>query len=254
MRASAANHRRIVELRKKKPSSSSLVKSVAPSAAGLDPPVEQTAFIPDNEIVTVRFTFSRGRSRGTDNNTEQTDPSPLKMDGSDRDMMSLSGAFSPGVELESVLNDAAVGDTDRSQSPLVPGAEIPGDKSESNQSEPNTKDVTTRTGDSHDNEKIVQNMSEVAAESDVESAVKVGINGSEVTTILTQSDEGDESYGDNFDIEALPSAQAENQHDRLETSGYASEFEDGNVTPNVNPIIGDDDPEDEEEYSHDDFE
>ncbi|KAL3668120.1 hypothetical protein V7S43_006983 [Phytophthora oleae] len=266
-RASAANHRRIVELRKKKPSSPGLADCVEPSSTDLDPvyttkaPAEQTAFIPDNEIVTVRFTFSRGRSRGTDNNTsalEQTDqPSPLEVDGSDGDMMSLSGAFSPGVELESALNDAVEScDHPRSPSKTADDPDLHDNNNSHDEAahlaeiDVNTpQELATRAGDSLDEKKAIQNIpEEMVAASRGES------------NIHTQSDdEEDESYGDIFDDEALPSARAsQQQHDRLEASGYASEFED-DVAPNVIPTAGQDGPvspdeANEEEYFHDDFE
>ncbi|GMF09211.1 unnamed protein product [Phytophthora lilii] len=118
--ASAANHRRIMELRKTKPSSDT-VKTPSTTIAASNSVdqvtnCEQTAFIPDNDIVTVRFTFSRGRSRGADLSPDNIEQTPqldsLEVDGGERDKMSLSGAFSPGVELESALNAVAVNDSD----------------------------------------------------------------------------------------------------------------------------------------------
>jgi hypothetical protein len=87
------------------------------------PSGDQAAFIPDNEIVTVRFTFSRGRSRDADTKTSEMEQSAhLESLEVDRDMMSLSGAFSPGIELESALNEAAVDESvqpERAQSFIV---------------------------------------------------------------------------------------------------------------------------------------
>ncbi|GMF38089.1 unnamed protein product [Phytophthora fragariaefolia] len=114
--ASAANHRRIMELRRQKPPVPCSGEAFDFSSAGQSSPViinstatgEQTAYIPDNEIVSVRFTFSRGRRRGGTGDAKQTEPpSSLDTDESDQDMMSLSGAFSPGVELETALNAEA---------------------------------------------------------------------------------------------------------------------------------------------------
>ncbi|KAL4111017.1 hypothetical protein PRIC1_002700 [Phytophthora ramorum] len=114
--ASAANHRRILELRKQKPSlerSDAKANVIFTESATIDPTDNivadnQAAFIPDNEIVNVRFTFSRGRCRGSDVMDQSAQPQSLDMNESDRGMMSLSGAFSPGIELESALNAVAV--------------------------------------------------------------------------------------------------------------------------------------------------
>ncbi|KAG7387302.1 hypothetical protein PHYPSEUDO_014481 [Phytophthora pseudosyringae] len=293
LHSSAANHRRIMKLRKQKPNSveaeetpsteSVPVDAVAPVASA-----KQAAFIPYNEIVTVRFTFSRGRSRGADTNMtdiDQTDqPGSLEVDGGDRDMMSLSGAFSPGAELETALNAVAVDDADPNDHPRkteTPEAgagavdEVPVEACDSYRwdtdfHDNNAQDAVAEISDVDEqtSEKV---LGEVAAAAHATDTQEEGNRSPPAETEHDQSDEEqEEGYdGDNFDADPLPSARAtKEQHDKLEASGYASEFEDepgGDAHDNAPGSPPNDKQEatqtdnqeennDEEEYSHDDFE
>ncbi|KAF1783180.1 Myb-like domain [Phytophthora cactorum] len=328
---SAANHRRLMKLRKQKPSL--LISANAVESSFTEVPVaavasaDQAAFIPDNEIVTVRFTFSRGRSRSTDTTTnvfERSDqPEPLVVKEGDRDMMSLSGAFSPGVELESELNAVAVNDTDPPDKPqrdltldadagtvdniaveesdyYQSDADVNNNNSQNDAAASSGKAVetdsshtsTSECGDSPLNKK--QPIQQVPADTEavlVDSARDDSENvESEIEAMghieppieskpspspdveHTQSDNEEEEGGydgDNFADDPLPSTRATGwQHDKLEASGYASEFEDevhGNV-PDAAPTenkcntvdaVSTDNQEqdsDDEEYSRDDFE
>ncbi|ETP47208.1 hypothetical protein F442_06701 [Phytophthora nicotianae P10297] len=300
---SAANHRRIMILRQQKHSPRIYANPAKPLPSDIDAvsSAGQTAFIPDNEIVAVRFTFSRGRSRNTDpvtNGIEQSDqPEPLIIEG-DRDTMSLSGAFSPGVELETELNAFAVNDsTDQPQGDLAfegdadtgAGSNIAVEESECYQSDADFYNNNSQ------NDVAVLSAEDVAADADSsgetldhvtrdEEAVSEKVESEiqaldhvtspspspqvERTQSSSDEEEGD-CDGDNFNEDALPPASAtEWQHDKLEASGYASEFEDeaqGNIADaspannldslvNAMSLDNQEEDDDDEEYSRDDFE
>ncbi|POM60583.1 hypothetical protein PHPALM_30550 [Phytophthora palmivora] len=238
---SAANHRRIMELRKQNSSSHSTNDAAESFSTdinadnGLDPATgdESAAFIPDNDIVTVRFTFSRGRSRGqsTSSNCIEGEPTPLDVDASDRDMRSLSGAFSPGVELEYALNaftvsDPAITQSQRDQTPKV----------------------------------IVSTVDE-APEDNANQNYQVD-RGTEARNVPPQTEhmqsgEEEEYDDDNFDDEPLGSSQTSlEQHDKHETNGDFKEVSttQDNFTTTTFANNQKEEDEDEEEYSHDGFE
>ncbi|KAF4137957.1 hypothetical protein GN958_ATG12910 [Phytophthora infestans] len=288
---SAANHRRIMKLRQHKntplsPTNAANAITTEEVSAGTVDSATSAAFIPNNEIVTVRFTFSRGRSRSTDtasNGCEPCDqPEPLVVREGDRDMMSLSGAYSPGAELESELNAAAVNDSiDQPQSDSVYKADAEAvDNTAAEECECYQSDA-----DFYDNklQSDVAVLSANVVEADTQAETKDADFGSHNIEKETQaldhfktpwshSDNEEEkgSYDDdNFDEHALLSAHAtEQQHDKLEASGYASEFEDeghedaidaAHTEDNddtIGPMSFDkqEEDDDEEEYSRDDFE
>ncbi|RLN14879.1 hypothetical protein BBJ28_00011255 [Nothophytophthora sp. Chile5] len=253
--ATAANHRRIMELRKQKPLPSSSDGSEQPSSGSTaevkDP--KQTNFIQDNDVVNVRFTFSRGRSRGSageskeDGGLEQVEA--LRVDGEgERDGMSLSGAFSPGEELESALNTAAMGDaalggrlegcpdgghTSKASDKQTPKAstsdEVSAGVQEMQEDDVNAFDdrsrpIQTRTG---------EEATPTAADGDGKQQRK---EGEPVSSVASVQDEEEAYDGDNFDEELLPSASMDagagdmtpemhTTQEKEEASGYGSEFE-----------------------------
>ncbi|KAF1787448.1 Homeodomain-like [Phytophthora cactorum] len=270
---SAANHRRLMKLRKQKPSL--LISANAVESSFTEVPVaavasaDQAAFIPDNEIVTVRFTFSRGRSRR---------------------------AFSPGVELESELNAVAVNDTDPPDKPqrdLTLDADagtvdnIAVEESDYYQSDADVNNNNSQNDAAASSGKAVETDSSHTSTSECgdsplnkkqpiqqyQQILKLSYKPSPSPDVEhTQSDNEEEEGGydgDNFADDPLPSTRATGwQHDKLEASGYASEFEDevhGNV-PDAAPTenkcntvdaVSTDNQEqdsDDEEYSRDDFE
>ncbi|KAG7396170.1 hypothetical protein PHYBOEH_002667 [Phytophthora boehmeriae] len=235
-------------------------------------------FIPGNEIVNVRFTFSRGNNRshnGSTNISQQSEEvEALEIGTSERDVMSLSGAFSPGAELESALNSAAVDDAEGPDDITVP--EVGGST--------DTNNVTTTT--QNDDELSVPVDSEQSPHDDghpsdypenkipmVEQVEPTysSVDTKDIISIPAEqsnreknSEDEDEAYdGDDFD--PCPSARynddttPENE-DKIEASGYGSEFEDDTFNVDLkafSPRVGGNNQENDEEgevsYSHDGF-
>ncbi|RLN90370.1 hypothetical protein BBJ28_00009944 [Nothophytophthora sp. Chile5] len=248
--ATAANHRRIMELRKQKPLPSSSDGSEQPSpestAEGKD--LKQTNFIQDNDVINVRFTFSRGRSRGNAGESREDgglgQVEALKVDGEgERDGMSLSGAFSPGEELESALDMAAMDDAvlnGRLEGCPRPDGEYASGASDQQTPKASTGVQETQEDgangfDGHngpDQAKTGEEATPTTADGDGKQQRK---EGETVSSAASVQDEEEAYDGDNFDEELLPSASIDAGVDDMtpemhttqkeEASGYGSEFE-----------------------------
>lgn len=125
-RATAANHRRIMMLRKQRSAPSKdqkhahhgITNQVGNQFDVGSPSVEENC---ENDVVNVRFTFSRERRRSSA--TESADSLTIEAPScfGVRDNLFELGAFSPAVELESALEAMAM-------NPIEPEASVPEDE------------------------------------------------------------------------------------------------------------------------------